>query len=274
MDQEPIPLSVVLVSPRNPLNIGAAARAMSNFGFRQLRLVNAYEVAYQEARSAVNAGAVLRDAVCCGTLADAVADCGWVVGATGLEAREVAAPVQRLERARPLLLQKAARGRVALVFGSEKHGLSREDISHCHQLAHIPTRRAHDSMNLGQAVAVCLYELIREGEAGAAEAAATAAGGRPAENGDRRARLATQDVLDRVHGEWRAVLRESGYAKPTVASSLDRKLRLLLRRMHLSETDATQLLGVARQCLLALRDGRIREKSLREWRKNADDPAS
>jgi tRNA/rRNA methyltransferase len=261
LDQEPIPLCVVLVSPRNPLNIGAAARAMSNFGFHQLRLVNAYEVAFREARSAVNAAAVLQQAACFSSLSEAVADCGWVMGATGLQAREVAAPVQRLERARALLLRQAAHGRVALVFGSEKHGLSRQDISHCHQLAHIPTRPGHDSMNLGQAVAVCLYELIRETDA-------------VANPSPLRSPLAPQEVLDRLHREWSTVLVETGYAKPRVALSVDRKLRLLLRRMHLGEKDATQLLGVARQCLLALRNGRIREKALREWQQAPKDPVS
>src|SRR5207247_3004426 len=67
-------LRIVLVSPRNPLNIGAAARAISNFGFQHLRLVNPYEVAYREARSAVNASAILESAKEYKTLADAVVD--------------------------------------------------------------------------------------------------------------------------------------------------------------------------------------------------------
>ena len=60
-EQQVNPLRVVLVAPRNPLNIGAAARAMSNFGFSELRLVNPYEVAFREARSAVKSQHVLRD---------------------------------------------------------------------------------------------------------------------------------------------------------------------------------------------------------------------
>src|SRR5205085_7365140 len=90
-------LRVVLVSPRNPLNIGAAARAMSNFGFRHLRLVNPYDVAYREARSAVNAGEILRDTQEFPTLAEAIADCSLVVGTTSLGHRELQHPLRRLE---------------------------------------------------------------------------------------------------------------------------------------------------------------------------------
>ena len=153
---------MVLISPRNPLNIGAAARAMSNFGFGQLRVVNAYHVAYAEARSAVNAAQVLAQSQQYGTVAEAVGDCTLVVGTASLGNRALALPVRRLETAgREMLTEIAKGGRIALLFGSEKFGLSNEDLSHCHALCRIPTRSEHQSMNLGQAVAVCLYELIR-----------------------------------------------------------------------------------------------------------------
>ena len=80
-------LRVVLISPRNPLNIGAAARAMSNFGFFHLRLVNAYDVAFREAKSAVNAATVLESAQQYKTIGEAVADCALVVGTTSLGPR-------------------------------------------------------------------------------------------------------------------------------------------------------------------------------------------
>ena len=71
---------MVLVATRNPLNIGAAARAMSNFGFRRLRVVKPYEPAFREARSAVGASDVLASAEQFDNVADAVADCTLVVG--------------------------------------------------------------------------------------------------------------------------------------------------------------------------------------------------
>src|SRR5271163_4175225 len=165
-------LRVVLVATRNPLNIGAAARAMSNFGCTHLRLVNPYDPAYREARSAVGAAPVLASAEQFSTVAEAVADCALVVGTTAAGRRELHHSLCTLESGARIILQRltrkeiarkkverkrAGRGkknRVALLFGSEKTGLSNEDLSHCHWLLRIPTRAEHRSMNLGQAVAV------------------------------------------------------------------------------------------------------------------------
>src|SRR5438067_4849110 len=156
-------LVVVLVATRNPLNIGAAARAMSNFGFSHLRVVNPYEVAFREARSAVGAAELLKNAEEYKSVAETVADCTLVVGTTALQHRELQHPLQSLSAAAPQIRRELSSksGRVALLFGSEKRGLSNEDLSHCRWLMRIPTREAHGSMNLAQAVAVCLYELVR-----------------------------------------------------------------------------------------------------------------
>src|SRR5215213_1235638 len=99
MSIDPDALRVVLVSPRNPLNIGAAARAMSNFGFLRLRVVNAYDVAYAEAKSAVNAANVLESSEQFTTVADAIADCTLVVGTTAVGHRQLQHPLRRLEYA-------------------------------------------------------------------------------------------------------------------------------------------------------------------------------
>src|SRR6267142_2844304 len=155
-------LRVVLVNPRNPLNIGAAARAMSNFGFFHLRVVNPYELAFREARSAVGASPLLARAEELKTVSEAIADCTLIVGTTSVGRREPQHLVKRLEQAAPLIRKRLSGSRVALLFGSEKRGLSNEDLSHCHWLLRIPTREDHRSMNLGQAVAVCLYELARD----------------------------------------------------------------------------------------------------------------
>src|SRR5271155_4801620 len=168
-------LRVVLVATRNPLNIGAAARAMSNFGCTHLRLVNPYDPAYREARSAVGAAPVLASAEQFSTVAEAIADCALVVGTTAAGRRELHHQLCTLEAGARIILQRLARKRaargkktpVALLFGSEKTGLSNEDLSHCHWLLRIPTRAEHRSMNLGQAVAVCLYELVRDAKAAA-----------------------------------------------------------------------------------------------------------
>src|SRR5213592_871535 len=91
-------LRVVLVAPRNPLNIGAAARAMSNFGFCHLRVVNPYELAFREARSAVGAERLLAQATEFKTVAEAVADCKLIVGTTAVGQRQLQHPVRRLDQ--------------------------------------------------------------------------------------------------------------------------------------------------------------------------------
>jgi TrmH family RNA methyltransferase len=154
-------ICVVLVSTRNPLNIGAAARAMSNFGVRNLRLVKPFEPGFREARSAVGAAATLQDARIFPSVAEAVADCTLVIGTTGGRDRHLDKSLRRIQDAAPLVEKETARGNVAILFGSEKRGLSNDDLSYCHWTMHIPTAPDHVSMNLGQAVAVSLYEITR-----------------------------------------------------------------------------------------------------------------
>jgi TrmH family RNA methyltransferase len=154
-------ICVVLVSTRNPLNIGAAARAMSNFGVRNLRLVKPFEPGFREARSAVGAAATLQDARIFPSVAEAVADCTLVIGTTGGRDRHLDKSLRRIQDAAPLVEKETARGNVAILFGSEKRGLSNDDLSYCNWTMHIPTAPDHVSMNLGQAVAVSLYEITR-----------------------------------------------------------------------------------------------------------------
>jgi len=224
---------VVLVSPRNPLNIGAAARAMSNFGFSEMHLVNPYEVAFREARSAVKAHKVLEDAREHPTLAEAVAGCELVVGTTSIGHRALEHPLRRLEYGGKIIARKLAKGPVALLFGSEKFGLSNEDLSHCHWLLRIPTREGHASMNLGQAVAVCLYEIIRNPAAAKAKPEA------------RRAANATD--LERITELLEEVLEQAGYVQERSEGSTRLKIRRLVRRLDLDAHDAEVWLGMLRQ---------------------------
>lgn len=230
-------VTVILVSPRNPLNIGAAARAMSNFGFFDLRMVHAYRVAVDEARSGVNADRVLTEAREFPSIAEAVADCHLVVGTSGLGPRETVQPFFSLDAGGKRIQQ--AKGRVAILFGSEKFGLSNEDMSHCHWLLRIPTREEHRSMNLGQAVAVTLYELIRKGQVPLLSDAAPPA--------------ATVGGQDRVAGYLVDALTESGYVKPPVDGSTTLKLRRLIRRMKMTEQDAVMWQGMLRQIVWKLK---------------------
>ena len=232
----------MLVKTRNPLNIGAAARAMSNFGFRRLRVVNPFEVAFREARSAVGAAHVLTSADQYKTLAEAVADCALVVGTTAVRHRELQHRLHLLDKDGGRLIRKGLRSaNVALLFGSEKVGLSNEDLGHCHWLLRIPTREQHISMNLGQAVAVCLFEVVRNASPKALPAEAKAVTGKDVER-------FTQSLLD--------ALRLSGYVKPGSETALETRVRRLARRLDFNRPDLDAWLGMLRQIVWKLKSGK------------------
>src|SRR5207249_1247410 len=116
---------------------------------------------------------------------------------------------------------------------SEKFGLSNEDMSFCHTLLRIPTAPGTPSMNLGQAVAVCLYELMRE------EAVERPVQFDPVAGAD--AEQMTQMLLE--------VLRESGYTNRITAVSTEQKIRRWMRRLRIGRRDAPLLMGILRQVL-------------------------
>lgn len=237
-------LDVVLVSPRNPLNIGAVARAMANFGFARLALVAPYAPHWREARSAVGAPELLTQARETETLSEAVADCTLVLGTGTLTYRRPEQPVVRLPELAPLVRREMERGgRVAMVFGPEKHGLTREDLAHCHMLVEIPTDARQPSMNLGQAVAVCLYELASR--AFAAQTGPVAADG--AEPGAR------SDELERLAGVVEETMLAAGYSPHSMEAANRYDLRVLLRRLRLSAADTRRALGLFRRILWRLR---------------------
>ncbi len=236
---------LVLVRARNPNNIGAVARAMHDFGFRHLRLVSDYPVPYAGAKSAVDASLVLEEAREYAGLAEAVADCTLVVGTTAVGARKLEHTLETLPAAAPLLRAALAESgqRVALLFGSEKTGLSNEELSFCDWLLTIPMQAGegrHLSMNLGQAAAVCLFDLVREGKVVLAEGAERA----PAADGERLT-LLLSEVLD-----------AAGYRKHHPAHSDPAQLRRLVHRLTLNRQDAMVWMGIWRQLLWKLRSDR------------------
>lgn len=238
MDQWKERLRVVMVETRNPLNIGAAARAMANFGFACLRVVNPYDVAFREARSAVGAAPLLAAAEEFRSVAEAVADTHLVVGTTSVGHRELQHPLRRLEYGAKLIRRRLENGNVALLFGSEKFGLSNDDLSHCHWLMRIPTVDQELSMNLGQAVALCLYELARDPKAADVrpETIRAAAAGETEQ--------ITRMLLDALH--------RSGYVNPLTSGTTEEKVRRLAMRLRISARDAPVLMGMLRQILWKL----------------------
>lgn len=230
---------VVLVRPRNPLNIGAAARAMSNFGTRHLRLVNPYAAGFREARSAVGASALLNNAQEFHSVAAAVADCSLVVGTTAVRNRALQQPVRRLNKQSGSAIRTALRsGKVAVLFGSEKIGLTNADFTHCHWLLTIPTEEQHISMNLGQAVAVCLFGLSRNVVDDTIP--------------EQIEPVASGEIEKITQGLYEA-LKISGYVKPGNDVVSERKVRRLLLRFNLQAMDAKVLLGMVRQIVWKLR---------------------
>ena len=239
---------VVLVRARNPNNIGAVARAMYDFGFSTLRVVNEYAVPFEAARSAVDAGAVLGAAVAYESVAAAVADCSLVVGTTAVGERDLQHPLYVVGDAAELIRSQAnsvdGNGKVALLFGSEKTGLSNEELSHCNWLMTIPMEEhvevRHPSMNLGQAVAVCLYELVRGGQV------VGCAG---------EERVAGAAELERLRVLLTEVMEETGYRRRHPANSDEAQIRRLVVKMGVSANDAQVWMGVLRQVLWKLRSG-------------------
>jgi TrmH family RNA methyltransferase len=254
-------LTIVLVGARNPSNIGAAARAMQDFGFSDLRIVNdfaaPFEAAQLEAKSAVAAQHVMHSARRYDTLSAAIADCTLIVATTAIGERQLKHPILPLQQASPLILaalnappiqlQPSAQDRVALLFGSEKTGLTNDQLSHATLLTTIPmyspsaaapeTAARHLSMNLGQSVAVCLYELTRSGFESSVEIPPLHQAPATAED---RERL-TQLLLD--------VLHTSGYTRRFPANASEPIVRQLTQQLGTSHREAMTWMGILRQIL-------------------------
>ena len=211
---------------------------MSNFGVRHLALVNPYRVAFREARSAVGASAVLTSAREFPSVAEAVADCSLVVGTTAVGNRALEHPLRQLNDQSASIIHTAMQsGRVALLFGSEKIGLTNEDFTHCHWLLNIPTHEQHISMNLGQAVAVCLFGFARSvGDVVTVD-------GEPAAAGE----------VEKITQNLYAALKISGYVKPGNDRVSENKVRRLVLRLNLQAMDAKVFLAMLRQIVWKLR---------------------
>jgi len=228
---------MVLVRPRNPLNIGAAARAWANFGWREMLVVAPFEPTWEEARSsAVGAGQVMKTARAVPDIMEAIGDVMLVVGTTTGARRHLERDLLPLPDLPAWLRHRKFQGRAALLFGSEKTGLSNEDLSRCHALVRIPTSPGCPSMNLGQAVAVCAYQL------------AQACGmGRPSQTTQHASEPAPLQSLEHVFERAAHLLDLAGYLQPRGRAASLIKLRRLLLDLRLSNRDVRALGGVLAQ---------------------------
>jgi TrmH family RNA methyltransferase len=229
---------IVLVRPRNPNNIGAVARAMKNFGLTDLWVVSPHPPVWNEVVSAVHATDVLTNARVVHSLIEAIADCNLVIGTTARTRVE-----QKQAVYTPADLSRELSQfdyHLALVFGSEKHGLTNEDFSHCHRVMSIPTQPDCPSMNLGQAVAVCCYELARELKRDLNVPRPTEA------TSAASIEVALQLSLD--------VLRLVDFVSPRNEPGLTRKWRSKLLRLNLAEYDVGILCSVLSRIKRELED--------------------
>lgn len=225
-------LRVVLVEPRNPLNVGAAARAMLNFGFDQLWLVRPREKAFREAKSAMGAAGVLEQARVTETLTAAVGGASLVVGTASLQGRSTDIVQRELEPAATVLRTHAETAEAALVFGTEKYGLSKEQLSHCDWLLTIPTNPDCPSMNLGQAVALCCWELARRAKS-VPEL--------------RTPETISAEERERILGMLIPLLDESGFLFRDSKEFQTQKIRRWISRLRLGAKDGLLLQGMLRQ---------------------------
>ena len=241
-------LTVVLVGARNPSNIGAAARAMRDFGFSDLRFVNDYIVPFEAAqleatKSAVGAADLMKNARALNSVAAALVDCTMSVGTTAIGGRQLSRPVLPLADAAQQIIDELANpgSRVAFLFGSEKTGLTNEQLSHCQILVNIPmfapSDARHLSMNLGQAVAVCLYELGREGFENARDLPAISEG------------QITADARERLTQMLMSAMEATGYSRRFPANAREHVVRQLAMQLGKSPDEAATWMGFLRQVL-------------------------
>jgi tRNA/rRNA methyltransferase len=226
------PVRLVLLRPRNPENLGAAARAMKNFGLADWAIVSLGTHDFASARRvAVHAEELLDRPRLCATLGEAVADCAWVVGTSPrpVRGRRRLSPA---DVAREVLARAPAR--TALVFGDERSGLTNEDVLRCHDLSAIPTDAAQPSLNLAQAVLVYCYAL---------RDAALAAAPRPPPP---RAAAATDAELAAVEEALRHLLRAGGFLAGPERHAV-RDLADTLRRARPTRREARLWLAALRR---------------------------
>ena len=241
-DTPPLQPVFVLVRPQMGENIGAAARAMLNFGLARMRMVDprdGWPNPRAVAMASGAAGRVLDHAGIFATLPEAVADCAFVF-ATTARGRDLTKPVMTPERAMEHARALCAAGQqVAVLFGPERAGLENEDVARANAIISVPVNPAFPSLNLAQAVLLCAYEWGRQGTAAAPEVLALAG-----------TELASAIEVERLGDHFEERLEAAGFFFPeTRAEGMKLNLRNLWSRMPLTRADVQTLHGMLRQLL-------------------------
>ena len=232
---------IVLIETHYPGNLGATARVMCNLGLRDLVLVAPIaDRADQNARQMSTHGeAILSNARIVADLSDAINDCVLVVGTSaksgGLFRKQ---PVGTPEEIMPHVVEALQQDRpAAILFGPEPSGLSNGLVARCQYLIQIPTAEEYPSLNLAQAVAICVYELRKAMLAGRASDGPTPSLARPAN-------IETQEQMFR---QLQTALEEIHFLYGDKAEPLMHAVRHLLGKARLTEMETKVLLGLARQ---------------------------
>ena len=224
-----VPPRVILVRPKDAANVGAAARALKNFGFSELYLVAPRcRLGPRAEALASHAVDVLEQATVTDTLAEALRGCSWAVGTT---ARERASSGNTVLAARDGIRELPATG-AALVFGPEDAGLNNAELDRCQAFITIPTAE-YASVNLAQAVNVLCYEWFQQQEDGRPV--------RPEEE------LADRALLEGMYGQMMDVLLHIGYTDKNRAATAEHILRRVFDRARLSAHEVAAVRGVWRQ---------------------------
>jgi len=225
-------IRIVLVDTNHPGNIGAAARAMKNMGLRELHLVRPRLFPHADATArASGADDVLQAARVHRDLEDAIADCGLVVG-TSARQRHLPWDLVEPRECAPEIVQAARSGEVALVFGSERVGLTNFELARCNVLATIPTDPAYSSLNLAMAVQVFAYELWLLGRPQAPEPPAL------------DVPLASAEEMRRLYEHLEQVLEQIDFRDRTGGGHLMARIRRLFNRARLDQNEMNILRGI------------------------------
>ena len=225
-------VSVVLVETLQPGNIGSAARAMSNMGLSRLKLVNPRGVLSSDSlKMAGSAAELVTGAAVYSTLPEAVAQEAVVFGTTSSRDRLARRRIYPVREAAALVREYAASQPVALVFGSEKRGLSEEHLALCQYLVTIPAHAGYPVLNVAQAVMLFAYELFL------AEGAAITQP--PA--------LATQETREEMFRHMEETLLRIGFLSEENPGHIMRSIRRFLGRADLTARDIQILRGIFTQ---------------------------
>jgi TrmH family RNA methyltransferase len=223
---------IILVGTTHPGNIGATARAMKNMGLSDLMLVSPKHFPHEDATArASGAEDILDIASVVSSLEEALDDCTYVAGASA-RARTIGWPAMTPRECAPRLVQESDHGIAAVVFGSEKSGLTNEDIDRCNTLLTIPTEPGFSSLNLAMAVQVLTYEL---------RVAAMTADEPPPEP---ESPPATGTERENFYTHLEQVLTRSGFLDPENPRLLMRRLRRLFTKAELDQNEVNILRGM------------------------------